>query len=516
MSRIFSLRMIIIFLVICSSSLQADVRLPSIFWDNMVLQRNKPVNIWGWADPGEQVSVVLDSVTATTAADSAGKWTLTLDPMSAGGPYTLQVTGNDTITLNNVLLGDVWLASGQSNMEMAMQQGSPMEWNTGVNNWEQEMAEADYSRIRLFRIPRKTSGRPMDDVEASWQICSPSTVGDFSAVAYFFGEELHQKLEVPIGLIQSAWGGTRIEPWTPTVGFEGIESLERIAEDIQAANVEYQSAVENRIDLISQWVEASRNALRENHQVPLSPEVPEHPLNDPGQPTALYNGMVHGIVPFTLRGVIWYQGESNRKDGLMYLDKMHALINGWRDVWDLESLPFYYVQIAPYRYNDADPAHLALLREAQRLALSIPNTGMAVTMDIGDLDDIHPKNKQDVAHRLALWAFANTYGYDNMVYSGPLFQGTDRKGRNIIVNFDHVAEGLSTSDGNPPSWFEIAAEDKKFIPARTEIDGSTVRVWNQNIYRPVYVRYGWHMEAQPNLINSRGLPASPFNSVYDQ
>jgi sialate O-acetylesterase len=441
---------------------------------------------------------------------------VSLDPMEAGGPYSLTISGEDTLSLSNVLIGEVWLASGQSNMEMGMRQGVPSEWNTGIDNWEEEIANADYPGIRLFRIPRKTAGKPLADVEASWEICSPSTVGDFSAVGFLFGEEIHQKLEVPVGLIQSAWGGTRIEPWTPPVGFEGMQSLGEITREIEDANSEYMAAVENRIDAIEAWVAETKVALQNETVLPVAPELPEHPLNNNSQPTAMYNAMIHGIVPYTIRGAIWYQGESNRKDGLLYLDKMQALINGWRTVWNIGEFPFYYVQIAPYRYADADPLHLARLREAQRLALNIPNTGMAVTMDIGDLRDIHPTNKQDVAHRLALWAFAQTYGYENVVYSGPLFRNTDRKGRTLVVNFDHTAGGLTTSDGNPPSWFEIAGEDGEFIPARTEIEGSSVRVWNQNLYQPVYVRYGWHMEAQPNLINTRGLPASPFNSMFEQ
>jgi sialate O-acetylesterase len=285
-----------------------------------------------------------------------------------------------------------------------------------------------------------------------------------------------KELDVPIGLIGSNWGGTRIEPWTPPVGFQNVPALKDIADNL--SNFPTKTA-DGKI----------------NHQSPL----------------ALYNGMIHPLLPFAIRGAIWYQGESNNGEGMLYHEKMKALIHGWRSVWNDPELPFYYVQLAPYRYN-VEPTRLPGIWEAQLETLSVPNTGMAVTVDISDLADIHPVNKQDVGKRLALWALAKTYGQTDLVYSGPLYKSLKIDGSKAIVSFDHVGGGLISRDGQPLTHFQIAGEDGQFVAASAEIAGDTVVVSAESIAQPVAVRLGWHQEAEPNLSNREGLPASPFRT----
>jgi sialate O-acetylesterase len=300
-------------------------------------------------------------------------------------------------------------------------------------------------------------------------------VANFTAVGYFFGRHLKQELDVPIGLLGSNWGGTRIEPWTPPEGFRQVPALKDIADNLDKY--------------------PARNGDRIVHQSPL----------------ALYNGMICPLVPYAIRGAIWYQGESNNGEGMLYHEKMKALIGGWRTIWDNEAMPFYFVQLAPYRYG-GDPTRLAGIWEAQTATLAVPHTGMAVTVDIGNVKDIHPRNKQDVGKRLALWALAKDYGQTDLCYSGPLYQGMSVEGNQVRIRFDHVCGGLVSRDGKPLSWFTIAGEDKQFVEARAEIDGETVVVQADGVARPAAVRFGWHQEAEPNLSNAAGLPASPFRT----
>jgi len=506
-----SLLWLVISTCIAVTPVSADITLPSVIDSSMVLQRGISVPIWGWANPRERILVKIGSNQVETRADEQGKWMVKLPPTQAGGPYEMTIKGKNTIKLTDILFGEVWFCSGQSNMDMGV----------GVcDNAEQEIAAADYPQIRLFKVPRKPSGRPLSDVDADWRLCSPDTIasggwGGFSAAAYYFGRELHQQLDVPVGLINSSWGGTRIEPWTPPVGFEQVPALADISQKVHSADAEYEKDVSSKLADIEQWTKQAKKALAKDSLVPLPPDFPQYSLSSTGhpvQPTELYNGMMHPIVPFAIRGAIWYQGEANLSDAMLYYEKTKALIGGWRQVWGLGDFPFYFVQLAPFRYGGS-PFRLPEIWEAQTASLSIPNTGMAVTVDIvADLDDIHPTNKQDVGKRLALWALAKTYGRTDLVYSGPIYKSMSVEDGKIRITFDHTGTGLTSSDGKPLTCFEIASSYKRFVKAQTQIDGDTLLVWSNAIASPVAVRFAWNQESQPNLSNKEGLPASPFRT----
>jgi sialate O-acetylesterase len=451
-----------------AAAVQAEVKLPSIIGEHMVLQRDQEIPIWGWDTPGTEVRATLGEAKASAKADSDGRWMVKFPAMPAGGPHTLSVEGTNRVELKDILVGEVWICSGQSNMEWAVAQS---------DNAPDEIKAANHPRIRHIKIPHTPADKPQPDVMSDgWKICSPETVGGFTAAGYFFGRELEQKLDVPVGLIGSNWGGTRIEPWTTPEGFKSVPALKEIADNL---------------DKFPQ--KNDQGAI--NHQTPL----------------ALYNGMIAPLAPYSIRGAIWYQGESNNGEGLLYHEKMKALIAGWRQLWDNPEMPFYYVQLAPYRYG-GDPTRLAGIWEAQLESLSIPNTGMAVTVDIGNVADIHPRNKQDVGKRLALWALANTYGQDDLVYSGPLFKSASFEGNKARIKFDHVGGGLVSRDGKPLTHFQLAGEDQKFVDAKAEIAGDEVVVQAEGVEKPIAVRFGWHQEAEPNLSNKAGLPASPFRT----
>jgi sialate O-acetylesterase len=495
----------------------SDVKLPHVIGDQMVLQRDQPVPIWGWADPGEPVAVTLGDHQRETVADAAGQWLVRLPALEAGGPHQLVVVGHNTIRVRDVLVGEVWLCSGQSNMEMGV----------GVAlDAEREIAAADHPRMRLFELPRRPAGEPARDIDAKWRVCRPDTIasggwGGFSAVGYYFGRELHTALNVPIGLIDSSWGGTRIGPWTPPCGFAAVPDLAGVGDTIRQKDAEYRAkTLPARMTEIEEWIAATRAALAAGERLPPTPWWPRHPLESHAEPTGLYNGMIHPLVPFAIRGAIWYQGEANvhTADGMLYHDKMRALIAGWRDVWNQGEFPFYFVQLAPFKYTlhrkDLSPYAMPGIWEAQLASLAIPNTGMAVLTDLGDWRDIHPKNKQEVGRRLALWALAKTYGREGLVCSGPLYQSMSVEGSAIRVRFDYVGGGLESRDGQPLNWFEIAGADRQFVKAAAEIDGDTVVVSSPTVPEPVAVRFSWHMlpEPIPNLVNREGLPASPFRT----
>jgi sialate O-acetylesterase len=494
-------------------SARAEVRLPKVFGSHMVLQREKPLPVWGWAQAGESVTVQIGSTTRQAKANERGEWKVSLPEMKAGGPYTLTVSGSSTVKFEDVMVGEVWLCSGQSNMEMGI----------GMSrDGKEEIAAADYPGIRLLMVPNRWTPQPQNDIEDSWKVCSPKTIaeggwGGFSAAGYFFGRELHKKLGVTVGLIDSTWGGTRIESWTPPEGFAAVPALKKDYELVQLGDPRtplHQQRLEQTLQETEKWIAAARTAGKQQALVPPMPTYPAelqapHELQ---QRTALYNGMIHPLCPFAIRGAIWYQGESNREEGKLYTERMKALIGGWRKIWGEGDFPFIYVQIAPFDYHE-NPEIVAEFWEAQSAAEGIPNTGMAVVNDIGNLKDIHPTNKQEVGRRLALWALAKTYGQKQPVYCGPVFKTMKIEGDKLRVSFDYVGGGLTSRDGQPLNWFEIIdADEGGFVKAEARIDGSSIVLSAPGVKHPVAMRFAWSMLAEPNLMNAEGLPVSAFRA----
>ncbi len=415
----------------------ADIRLPKILNSHMVLQQNSEVRIWGWADAGEDVRVQGDWLKEPirVKANEDGEWLVRVNTGDAGGPHELTISATNSIRLTDILFGDVWIGSGQSNMEMPLVKVSDA--YTGINNAEQEVADAEHPQIRLFQVGNFSSKEPLDDVELGiemygvpradcrWRACLPKSIPTFSSTAYFFARELHRKLKRPIGVIDASWGGTSAETWTPLSGLEALG---------------YKDALDQAAKL---------------------PQEADEKI-----PSRLYNGMIHPLRNFKVRGVVWYQGEGNTRPADQYHKLFSTMIKGWRKAFGYE-FPFYFAQISPFQYRDVNAAYL---REAQMQTLSLPHTGMAGTMDIGNLTDIHPKNKQEVGRRLALWALAKQYG-KNVAYSGPLYKTKTIEDGRIRLQFDHVAGDLTTRDGKAPSHFEIAGSDKVFHPASAVIEG---------------------------------------------
>jgi sialate O-acetylesterase len=478
---------------------KCETRLPGILSSHMVLQREKPIHIWGWSAPGEKVSVEFHGTSREAAGNSLGKWSVFLPPETAGGPYPLTVTGGNRIVLEDVLVGDVWFASGQSNMEMPLKgfPGAPLKDSAA------EIAHAGQPLIRLLHIPNKAADFPLRNSDASWSVCSPESAASFSAVAYFFGRELVAHERVPIGLIDATWGGTVAEAWM---------SLEGISADAALMPVFATRArmMQTQAETAAIQAEEKREdqAARQAGQAP-----PHHDWRpDPASwaPAALFNGMVSPAVDYPIKGVIWYQGESNSRADFapMYAKLFPALIADWRTQWHAGNFPFLFVQIANFKSNGSEG--WAVVREAQRRSLAVANTAMAVTVDIGDPDNVHPADKQTVGARLALAARALAYG-ENVEYSGPLFRQAAPDGGSMRVWFDHGANGL-VAKGGGLQGFEVAGDDGRFVAVAARIDGQTVVAGDARVAEPKYVRYGWANAPVVNLFNSEGLPASPFTS----
>lgn len=499
---------------ISQSLVHADVRLPKVFGSHMVLQQEKPIVIWGWAAPGEDIRVQIGTEQGETKANEQGEWKVTLPALKAGGPLVMTVTGANTVRFDDVMLGEVWLCSGQSNMEMGIGM---------VRDSKEEIANADYPQIRLLKVAKRWTPMPEQDIDGEWKPCSPKTVaeggwGGFSAAAYFFGRDLHKQLGVAIGLIDSTWGGTRIESWTPPEGFAEVSALAKDYERVQLGDPRttlHRERLEKTLTEVQDWVSATRQAMAANKLVPSMPVYPPElqPPNDVQNPTALYNGMIYPLHPFGLRGAIWYQGESNSGEGMLYAERMKALVGGWRAVWAEGEFPFYFVQIAPYNYG-GNAERIGEFWEAQAAAAQAsPNCGMAVINDIGELKDIHPKNKQDVGRRLALWALAKTYGRQNVICSGPTFKNMTLEADTLRVNFDNTGTGLVSRGGQPLTWFEIIdVNEGGFVKADARIEGSSIVLSSPEVKHPVAMRFAWSMMAEPNLMNSAGLPASAFRA----
>jgi len=639
---------------------EGSLRLAPVFTDNMVLQRDRLIPVWGWAKPGEQIAVSIQDRTAVARAGEDGKWKAVLEELPVGGPYEMTIAGEESIVLKNVLVGEVWVCSGQSNMQMPVMVGG-----YGVKNGQEEVAKADYPKIRLFTVPMMTAAEPQEDFEGKgWVECSPETVPAFTAVGYFFGRQLHQDLGIPVGLIHSSWGGTLAEAWTSAAGLrtlpdfkpglDEVENLLKEHEDLQAAREakigEWVKSLDDfdlgstrdsasyadperdvsdwkvmdlpqlwdkagledydgfmwfrrEVEIPAEWagkdfvlhlgpvndwdrtffngtkigahevpgewdkpreytvpgslVKAGRNAIAvrvydmgnrggicgkpEEMCLQLANVVGMKPISLAGEwrykegsnektraeepklprevgaiqntPTVLFNAMISPLVPYAIRGAIWYQGESNAGRAYQYRTLFPTTIVDWRRHWNQGDFPFLFVQLANFQavVPEPDESDWAELREAQMMTLRLPNTGMACAIDIGEATDIHPRNKQDVGKRLALAARHVAYG-ERLVYSGPLYRSMDVVGDRIRLHFRHVGGGLAAKDGEELKGFAIAGKDGKFVWAKAKIDGDTVVVWNDEVPEPAAVHYAWANNPVCNLVNREGLPASPFRT----
>ncbi|MDB4919562.1 sialate O-acetylesterase [Mucilaginibacter sp.] len=475
MRRIDGLYLLMVLMVSCFSS-SAEITLPKILGNDMVLQRDKPNPIWGTAMPGEKVSVKFGKQAKNTITDVAGSWKIILDPMPGSDkPAALMVIGTNTITLNNVLVGEVWICSGQSNMVYEMRKNSKVNKpdTSTANSPVDELEKAHNPAIRIFLVTQKNLIKA-DPEHSRWSVAQDSALRAFSAAGYFFAKKLNQELHVPVGIICAAISGSRIEPWIPESAFENSAYFKSIGKDSAVAG------------------------------------------NDHGK---FYHKMIEPLAPLAIRGFLWYQGESNVTETISYTHKMKLLINSWRDLWGEQNLPFYYVQIVPYYYSkmttklvitpETEPAFW----EAQSIALKVPHTGMIETSDLNDdIKNLHPPFKWEVGRRLALLALAKTYGKKNLVYSGPVYQSMKISGNKIILSFKYTANGLESHDKKPLNYFTIAGKDGKFAEANASIEGNRVIVSSPAVTAPVAVRFGWTEDAQPNLFNKAGLPAMPFRT----
>jgi sialate O-acetylesterase len=446
-------------LLISLQTIKANVSLPEIFSDNMVLQQKSDVIIWGWAKAGEKVIIKADWMDAEVSVQSGvqGTWKVTIKTPVAGGPYNISIKGQNELILKNVLIGEVWLCSGQSNMEMSAQ------W--GIDNKDEEIKNADYPQIRFFNVNASTSKYPQDHFSGKWVVCTPEEMQTFSAIGYFFARKLNKDLGVPIGIINSSWGGTPAESW---MSEEVIKNDKFLSE-----------------------------AAAKQKPVPWGPV----------EPARIYNSMIAPMIPFHIAGVLWYQGEANTINGYAYKELLTALINNWRDKWGYD-FPFYFAQIAPYKYGTLNEG--VIVRNAQRRVLDVPNTGMAVLSDLCDTLNIHPKDKQDAALRLAFLALKRYYKQEIPDDSGPLFRNITIEKDRAIISFDHSV-GLH-SVGEKLTYFEIAGEDKKYYPADAKIKNEQVIVHSKKVKAPVTVRFAWKNTAIPNLFNGANLPASCFTT----
>jgi sialate O-acetylesterase len=479
---------------------RAEVRLPKILSSHMVLQRDRPIHFWGWAEPDEKVAVALDGQSAESTANELGKWSLYLPIHAAGGPFTVNVKGSNTLTIDDVMIGDVWFASGQSNMEMPLK-GFP--GNASITNGEAEIQRANQPKLRLLRVQRRTSNFPLDEYQDTWTTCTPQTAADFSAVAYFFGRAIAEKEDVTVGLVDSTWGGTPAEAWTSYQGLTADASLMPVFSA-------WGTMMNAQTDMwLVQAADKRADEAAEKEHAP-KPKHAWRPEPASWAPAALYNGMVAPAIGYGIKGALWYQGEANTGAARapMYDKVFGAMITDWRRHWQEGDFPFLFVQLADYK---ASPADLwPTVREAQRRTLSLANTGMVVTIDIGDPTNIHPADKQTVGQRLALTARFLAYG-EKVEFSGPVFRQAGAIGRDMRVWFDH-AEGLTTKGGGPPEGFEIAGADRQYRFATAALDGDSVLLSSPEVAEPRYVRYGWKDVPTVNLYNRAGLPASPFSS----
>jgi len=496
--------------VVFQQPAQADVRTPAVFGNGMVLQRDQSVPVWGWADPGEDVSVSFREQSKTTKAATDGKWKVTLAPLSLGEPGTLTIQGADkTLTFTDVLVGEVWICSGQSNMQWNV--------NSGLDA-DLEKAAANHPGIRIFSVPLTTADVPQEDVNATWQPCTPQTIGSFTAVGYYYGRELHEVLQVPVGLIQTAWGGTRAEAWASPEIMSKSVNLKPIQEswDDLIAKPENQKATQEYEPKWQAWQAAWKKARLAGQPAPARPGHPQNTRWSQHHPSTLYNAMVAPLTPFAIRGAIWYQGESNAGRAYQYRELMPAVIQSWRDAWGQGDFPFYQVQLANFMAVKDQPGESAWaeLREAQMITTkALPNVGAACIIDAGVAKDIHPKDKQVVGKRLSRLALVDVYQISGLVRQGPTYQSVTFEGNKAIVKFDNHGAKLISYYKEPLQGFAVAGADRKFVWGTAKITGpDTVEIVAEGVNQPVSVRYDWADNPQGNLYNETYLPAYPFRT----
>jgi sialate O-acetylesterase len=484
------------------TDLNAGVCLPGVFSDHMVLQRDQENPIWGTDRPSQKIEISIARKRVSTVADGQGNWRAKLPSLPAGGPHTLNVAGSSTVTFKNVLVGEVWFCSGQSNMQW------PVEQSYGA---EVEIAAANYPQIRLLTVKQLGTNVPQDNIEGRWQVCSPETVPPFSAVGYYYGQLLHQALGVPVGLIDNSWGGSTAEAWISRSALEASGDYSEMLEmwDEQVANfdpVEFEDYKKR----YKAWADGGyKGPVMEWHRT-------VHPINGQITPANIYNGMVHPLKGYGIRGVIWYQGESNRARAAQYQRLFPFLVEEWRKEWNQGDFPFYWVQLADFGNEVDNPAddEWAELREAQTLSMDVlSNAGQAVIIDVGEGRDIHPRNKKTVANRLARWPLANDYRFD-MACQSPRYKAKEVVGNKVRITLDHVStEGLWSFDTHDVIGFSIAGEDRNFVWAKARIvDHKIVEVWSDAVAAPLAVRYGWAQNPKLNLFDRNGLPVTPFRT----
>ena len=487
-------------ILILQGHVSAELRMSSVFGDSMVVQRDKPIHIWGWTKPNQQVTAKLGGHTASGKSNADGRFDLSLDPLPAGGPHELVIVADEKHTFTDVLVGEVWVCSGQSNMQWSVDQ---------ANDADLEKLAASFPNLRLITVPQVGTQTPQHDFEGAWESCTPENVGKFSAVGFFFGRQIHQTLDVPVGLIDNAWGGSAAEAW---VRRDLMESDKKYADllkkwDDLAASFDFEAEQAKYKERLAKWNETKKGNR---------PRAPRNQLAGQHRPANLYNGVLLPIIGYTIRGVIWYQGESNSGRAYQYRDLFPMMIQNWRDDWKQGDFPFYWVQLADYLAEKQEPGESAWaeLREAQTMTMSkLPNTGEAVILNLGEATDIHPKNKQDVAKRLARWALAKDYGI-NVPYQSPAYESmvVTTNGR-VNVDFDHVGAKIDTFDVREPIGFAIAGKDKKFVKAQAKIvDKDTIQVWNDSVKEPVAIRYAWADNPVCNVQSAEGLPLTPFRT----
>jgi len=498
-------------LLLQGASAFADVRMPAIFGSQMVLQRGMPVPVWGWADAGEEVTVTFQEQKKTTKADAEGKWSVKLDSLNPGLPVPLVVKGKNQLTYDDVLVGDVWVCSGQSNMEWSI--------NAALDP-DLESLAAKNNKLRLFHLVRAVSTTPKTDCVGKWTVAGPGAVNNFSAVAYFFGRQLQQTTDVPIGLINTSWGGTRAEAWTSAEGMASRGEFKPIIDSWAALEAEYPKKKAAYEEAMTKWNKESAEATAAGKKPAPQPSAPMDPGATPHRQTNLYNAMIAPIVPYGIKGAIWYQGESNAGRAEQYRTLMATLIKSWRDAWKQGDFPFYQVQLANFMAKKDEPGDSAWaeLREAQVISSEAAAPGgVACIIDIGAAKDIHPKDKQNVGKRLARLALVDLYGFGGQVTrSGPTYKSMDIKDGKIVLHFDNLGEGglrgLISYYGEPLSGFSIAGDDKKFVWGDAKIEGDTIVVSSKNVPNPTAVRYNWADNPSGNLFNKAYLPAYPFRT----